>query len=201
MWCGLLTPEHGLRSRAAAGEKVASGMDPESGLPVISLYGDHRKPTPEDLEGLDALVFDLQGAGVRFYTYVSTMILAIEAAAEAGLEFVVLDRPNPLGGDRIEGPCQRASRCSSGELRQPGPGAAGARTDPGRDGPFVNQGLQKPAPLKVVIDEGLGTEHDLEGHPPHLGSAVSKSPQPRRRHRLSGGRAVGGHNGLRGPRN
>ncbi len=81
----LLTPEHGLRSRAAAGEHVASGVDPESGLPVVSLYGKHRKPTPEDLEGLDALVFDLQGGGVRFYTYVSTMMLALEAAAEDGV--------------------------------------------------------------------------------------------------------------------
>ncbi len=100
----LFSPEHGLRGRAAAGEVVEGGRDPVSGLPVVSLYGKHRKPAPEDLEGLDALVFDLQGAGVRFYTYVSTLILCLEAAAEAGIEFVVLDRPNPLGGERVEGP-------------------------------------------------------------------------------------------------
>ncbi|MEJ2581599.1 MAG: serine hydrolase, partial [Acidobacteriota bacterium] len=100
----LFTPEHGLRSRAAAGEHVENGRDPESGLPVVSLYGDRRKPTSKDLEGLDALVFDLQGAGVRFYTYVSTLILTLESAAEAGIDFIVLDRPNPLGGERIEGP-------------------------------------------------------------------------------------------------
>ncbi len=100
----LFSPEHGLRGRAAAGEAVAGGRDPASGLPVVSLYGEQKKPRLEDLEGLDTLVFDLQGAGVRFYTYVSTLILCLEAAAEAGVELVVLDRPNPLGGERVEGP-------------------------------------------------------------------------------------------------
>ena len=100
----LFSPEHGLRGRAAAGEAVEGGRDPISGLPVVSLYGKRRKPSTEDLEGLDALVFDLQGAGVRFYTYVSTLMLCLEAAAEAGIDFVVLDRPNPLGGERVEGP-------------------------------------------------------------------------------------------------
>jgi uncharacterized protein YbbC (DUF1343 family) len=100
----LFSPEHGLRGRAAAGEQVADGLDPGSGLPVVSLFGEQRRPQPEELADLDALVFDLQGAGVRFYTYVSTMILCLEAAAEAGIAFVVLDRPNPLGGERIEGP-------------------------------------------------------------------------------------------------
>lgn len=100
----LFSPEHGLRGRAAAGEAVADGRDPVSGLPVVSLYGEKRQPAPEDLEGLDALVFDLQGAGVRFYTYVSTLILCLEAAIEGGIDFVVLDRPNPLGGERIAGP-------------------------------------------------------------------------------------------------
>jgi len=100
----LFSPEHGLRGQAAAGEHVADGRDAASGLPVVSLYGEHRKPSPADLAGLDALVFDLQGAGVRFYTYVSTLLLCLEAAAEADVEFVVLDRPNPLGGERVEGP-------------------------------------------------------------------------------------------------
>src|SRR5262245_21620523 len=100
----LFSPEHGLRGEAAAGESVESGRDAVSGLPVVSLYGERRKPAPADLTGLDALVFDLQDAGVRFYTYASTLILALEAASEGGLDFVVLDRPNPLGGARIEGP-------------------------------------------------------------------------------------------------
>jgi uncharacterized protein YbbC (DUF1343 family) len=100
----LFAPEHGLRGQAAAGEEVASGRDEASGLPVVSLYGERRRPSPADLAGLDALVFDLQDAGARFYTYASTLILALEAAAEAGIALVVLDRPNPLGGERIEGP-------------------------------------------------------------------------------------------------
>jgi uncharacterized protein YbbC (DUF1343 family) len=100
----LFGPEHGLRGAAAAGQKVAGGVDPKSGIPVVSLYGEKSKPSPQDLAGLDALIVDLQDAGVRFYTYSSTMLLCIEAAAEAGIEMVVLDRPNPLGGLRIEGP-------------------------------------------------------------------------------------------------
>src|SRR5207245_10565884 len=95
----LFSPEHGLRSGAAAGETVADSTDPDTGLPVVSLYGQKTKPAPEDLEGVDMLVFDLQDAGVRFYTYISTMILCLEDAAEKGIEFVVLDRPNPLGGE------------------------------------------------------------------------------------------------------
>jgi len=100
----LFGPEHGLRGEAAAGETVDSGVDPKSGLPVVSLYGKKRKPAPRDLEGLDALVVDMQGAGVRFYTYGSTLLLCLEVAGETGLDVWVLDRPNPLGGDLIEGP-------------------------------------------------------------------------------------------------
>jgi uncharacterized protein YbbC (DUF1343 family) len=100
----LFGPEHGLRGLAAAGEDVAGGIDAGSGLPVVSLYGEKLRPSAEDLRGLDALVIDLQDAGVRFYTFASTMILCLDAAAEAGVEVVVLDRPNPLGGERVEGP-------------------------------------------------------------------------------------------------
>lgn len=100
----LFSPEHGLRGEAAAGEAVGDGVDARSGLPVVSLYGERRRPAAEDLADLDVLVVDLQGGGVRFYTYVSTLILCLDAAAESGVELVVLDRPNPLGGERIEGP-------------------------------------------------------------------------------------------------
>jgi uncharacterized protein YbbC (DUF1343 family) len=89
---------------AKAGEHVASSRDPKTGLAVHSLYGPTRKPTPEMLRGLDAVVYDLQDTGTRSYTFISTMGLAMEACAEAGVEFVVLDRPNPLGGVRVEGP-------------------------------------------------------------------------------------------------
>ena len=117
----LFGPEHGLRGLAAAGEEVAGGTDAASGLPVVSLYGAKTKPTAEDLRGLDALVIDLQDAGVRFYTYASTMLLSLEAAADAGLEVVVLDRPNPLGGERVEGPLRDPAMPFSLVSAAPGP--------------------------------------------------------------------------------
>src|SRR5690606_8892633 len=96
--------EHGLGVTAAPGEKVGDGTDAATGLPVFSLYGSVRKPAPEMLEGVDVLLYDAQDAGSRTYTRVSTMVLAMQAAAEAGIPFVVLDRPNPLGGVHVEGP-------------------------------------------------------------------------------------------------
>ncbi len=94
----LFGPEHGLRGTAEAGAAVEDGSDPATGVPVFSLYGATKTPPPEALAGLDALVFDMQDVGARFYTYTATMGRAMQAAAEAGLVFVVLDRPNPLGG-------------------------------------------------------------------------------------------------------
>ncbi len=99
----LFSPEHGLRTNVEAGEAVADGLDPVSGLEVRSLYGDQRRPRLGDLLDLDVMVFDMQDVGVRFYTYISTLGYAMQAAAEAGIEFVVLDRPNPLGGERVTG--------------------------------------------------------------------------------------------------
>lgn len=96
----VFTPEHGFDAEAAAGAVVADGFDDERGLPVVSLYGAGRAPSPADLTEVDVLVFDLQDVGVRAYTYVATMGLAMAAAAEAGIPFVVFDRPNPLG-DRV----------------------------------------------------------------------------------------------------
>ena len=98
----LFGPEHGIRGDAEAGAGVSGGLDATTGAPVYSLYGRSKKPTPAQLRGLDALVFDMQDVGARFYTYVSTMGYAMQAAAEAGIPFVVLDRPNPIG-DRAEG--------------------------------------------------------------------------------------------------
>jgi len=94
----IFAPEHGLRGSAGAGESVKDGRDQRTGTPVYSLYDSTRRPTPEEIEGLDALVFDVQAVGARFYTYITTMGLGMQAAAKAGLRFVVLDRPNPLGG-------------------------------------------------------------------------------------------------------
>ncbi|MCE5331606.1 MAG: DUF1343 domain-containing protein [Bacteroidales bacterium] len=99
----LFGPEHGVRGDSYAGDKVDNVTDPKTGLPVYSLYGKTRKATPEMLEGIDVLVYDVQDNGCRSFTYISTMGLAMEAAAENNIEFVVLDRPNPLGGKKIEG--------------------------------------------------------------------------------------------------
>lgn len=99
----LFGPEHGVRGDVYAGDKVDNRSDSRTGLPVYSLYGATRKPTQEMLKGIDALVYDIQDNGCRSFTYISTMGLAMEAAAEAGIEFIVLDRPNPLGGVKIEG--------------------------------------------------------------------------------------------------
>ncbi|MDX2156035.1 MAG: DUF1343 domain-containing protein [Hyphomicrobiaceae bacterium] len=99
----ILTPEHGLSGTAEAGAKVSDGIDAATGVRVHSLYGSGYKPTREMLAGLDVLVFDMQDIGTRFYTYISTMGLAMQAAAAAGLPFLVLDRPNPLGGDYVSG--------------------------------------------------------------------------------------------------
>jgi uncharacterized protein YbbC (DUF1343 family) len=100
----LFAPEHGLYGHIQAGQQVTPGKDPKTGLPIHSLYGATRKPTAAMLKGLDALVYDLQDTGLRSYTFISTLGLAMEACGEAGIEFIVLDRPNPLGGDRVEGP-------------------------------------------------------------------------------------------------
>ncbi len=96
----IFTPEHGLRG--TADEKV--GDEQYRGIPVFSLYGERRKPAAAQLQNLDALVFDIQDIGTRFYTYISTMGLAMEAAAESKVKFIVLDRVNPIGGDVVEGP-------------------------------------------------------------------------------------------------
>lgn len=99
----LFGPEHGIRGDTEAGGKIAGSVDAKTGVPVYSLYGEIRKPTPEMLKNLDVLIFDVQDVGARFYTYISTMSLAMEAAAESRLPFYVFDRPNPIG-DLVEGP-------------------------------------------------------------------------------------------------
>jgi uncharacterized protein YbbC (DUF1343 family) len=99
----IFAPEHGFRGVVEAGAKVGDGRDETTGVPVISLYGESRAPTPSMLADLDVLVFDIQDIGARFYTYISTMGLAMQAAARAGKTFLVLDRPNPLGGQYVAG--------------------------------------------------------------------------------------------------
>lgn len=100
----LYTPEHGLDGNELAGKWVSSRIDPVTGLTAYSLYGKSRKPSADMLKGVDALVFDIQDVGARCYTYISTMGLCMNAASEAGIEFIILDRPNPVGGDDVAGP-------------------------------------------------------------------------------------------------
>ena len=146
----LFSPEHGIASTAAAGEKVTSGIDAATKLPIISLYGEQKGPSPADLAGLDVFVFDLQDAGVRFYTYLSTMMLAMDAAAEAGIDFVVLDRPNPLGGERVEGPLSDPRDVVPESLVNMTPGPLVHGLTAGEMARFVNAARPKPAKLTVV---------------------------------------------------
>src|ERR1700752_1382942 len=106
----LFSPEHGLAGRND--EKVASTKDTATGLPIFSLYDENRRPTEEMLRGIDALVFDIQDAGVRFYTYTATMGYCMEEAAKHNIPFYVLDRPNPIGGNIVEGPMLDADKIS-----------------------------------------------------------------------------------------
>ena len=100
----LFGPEHGVRGDAYAGDKVEGGKDAKTGLPVYSLYGATREPTQEMLRGIDIMVYDIQDVGTRCYTFISTLGLVMRACAKAGIEVLVLDRPNPLGGLKVEGP-------------------------------------------------------------------------------------------------
>ncbi|OAK67476.1 exo-beta-N-acetylmuramidase NamZ domain-containing protein [Lederbergia galactosidilytica] len=99
----LYGPEHGIRGDAKEGEEVASSIDPYTGIPVFSLYGETKKPTKEMLDSVDTIVFDLQDIGSRYFTYIYSMAYAMEACAEYGKQFVVLDRPNPISGIPMEG--------------------------------------------------------------------------------------------------
>ncbi len=99
----VFSPEHGFRGRVDAGELVKDGVDTKTGLPLISLYGKHKKPSKEQLDGLDVVIFDIQDVGVRFYTYISTLHYIMEACAEQNIPVLIFDRPNP-NGHYIDGP-------------------------------------------------------------------------------------------------
>jgi len=99
----VFAPEHGFRGEGAAGEKISSGKDLKTGLSIVSLYGSNKKPTQDQLANVDVVLFDIQDVGARFYTYISTMTYVMEACAEKGIPFLVLDRPNP-NGYYVDGP-------------------------------------------------------------------------------------------------
>lgn len=107
----VFAPEHGFRGDHSDGAKIANQVDPKTGVPILSVYGKTKKPTPEMLAGLDVLVFDIQDVGVRCYTYISTMHLCMEAAADAGIPFIILDRPNP-NGYYVDGPVMQSHHFS-----------------------------------------------------------------------------------------
>jgi uncharacterized protein YbbC (DUF1343 family) len=100
----LFGPEHGIRGEVPDGKSISHGVDTKTGIPVFSLYGDVKKPTEEMLKDIDVLIFDIQDVGARFYTYISTMSYCMEACAEMGKKFIVLDRPNPIRGVYVDGP-------------------------------------------------------------------------------------------------
>ncbi|HSL90648.1 MAG TPA: DUF1343 domain-containing protein, partial [Ignavibacteriaceae bacterium] len=100
----LFSPEHGIRGDADAGKHIADGFDPATGIKITSLYGNTKKPTKEMLNNIDILIYDIQDVGARYYTYISTLYYVIEAAAENNIKILVLDRPNPISGEKVEGP-------------------------------------------------------------------------------------------------
>ncbi len=105
-------PEHGIRGEAPAGEKIDHTIDEKTGIPLYSLYGKINKPTPEMLKGIDVLIYDIQDVGARFYTYISTLYFCLEAAAENDIDFIVCDRPNPIGGLTVDGPILKENQKS-----------------------------------------------------------------------------------------
>lgn len=108
----IFCPEHGFRGTAAAGAHIDNSTDPKTGLPIISLYGKNKKPTPEQLKDVDCVLFDLQDVGCRFYTYISTLHYVMEACAERGIHLIVLDCPNP-NGHMLDGPVLDTATCRS----------------------------------------------------------------------------------------
>ena len=186
----------GARPRGESGSRAKPTKGP--GLPIHSLYGETRKPTPEMLEGLDVLLFDIQDVGARYYTYVSTMAMAMEAAGEAGIPFVVLDRPNPIGGVAVQGtvldpdfstfvglyPVPMRHGMTPGELARLYVGEFGIQVE-----------------LKVIPVEGWTREHDLRRNESPLDRPLSEHALGGERPPLPGHLPVRGNQHLRGPGN
>ena len=159
----LFGAEHGYRGLAAAGEKVEDGVDQKTGLPVVSLYGKKTKPSMEDLQGLDAFVVDMQDAGVRFYTYAATVLHCLATCAEANVPLVVLDRPNPIGGVRIDGPLSAPESEVGRSLVNMTPGPLVHGFTLAELVRFANAGRNAPARVNAVTMKGWSramTWHD-----------------------------------------
>lgn len=161
----LFACEHGLRGEFQAGERFEDAVHPELNIPVYSLYGTRKKPEAEMLKDIDIVLFDIQDTGNRFYTYLSTMVYLMEACAEAGKELIVLDRPNPLGGWRVEGSFLRPGYESMVGAVAGTPYATGMTI--GEYALWVNDRSPKSCHLSVVPMEGWDRrmEYDQTGLP------------------------------------
>ncbi len=159
---GLYAPEHGVRGDVHAGDHVATTTDPATGVTVHTVYGSKTKPTPEQLKDIDVLVYDIQDIGCRSFTFISTMGKAMEACAELGIPFVVLDRPNPLGGNKVEG-CLVEDSCYSFVSQFPIPYVYGLT--PGEVARYINEEGLLPGGLRcdltVVPMEGWSRDMDF----------------------------------------
>ncbi len=159
---GLYAPEHGVRGDVHAGDHVATTTDPATGVTVHTVYGSKTKPTPEELKDIDVLVYDIQDIGCRSFTFISTMGKAMEACAELGIPFVVLDRPNPLGGNKVEG-CLVEDSCYSFVSQFPIPYVYGLT--PGEVARYINEEGLLPGGLRcdltVVPMEGWSRDMDF----------------------------------------
>jgi len=210
----LFSPEHGIRGSAEAGVKVAGGVDERTGLPIHSLYGSTTRPTPEMLRGIEVLLFDIQDIGTRYYTYLSTMALAMEAAGEHGIDFVVLDRPNPIGGDPVQGnvldpgfasfvglyPIPMRHGLTAGEFARMAVGEFGVRVDLGvvvadgwsRTMPFGETGIPwiAPSPNMPSVESALHYPGTclFEGTPISVGRGTDRAFQQVGAPWLDGGR-------------
>lgn len=166
----LFSPEHGVRGKSEAGAKVASGTDVQSGLPVISLYGKNKKPTPEQIRKTDVVVFDLQDVGARFYTYISTMHYVMQTCAETNTPFIVLDRPNP-NGFLVDGPLLDTTRFRTFVGMHPVPIAHGMTV--GEYAQMLNGeqwlGNNLSCPLTIILMEGYT-------HQTHYTLPIAPSP-------------------------
>lgn len=176
----LYAPEHGVRGDVHAGDHVENAVDPATGVPVYSIYGKNRKPSPEMLKDVDVLVYDIQDNGCRSYTFISTMGLAMEACAELGKEFMVLDRPNPISGNKVEGNLAEPD-CISFVSQFPIPYLYGLT--PGELAGFLNDegllGGGKKVNLTVVPMEGWTRDMDFRetGMPWVLPSPHQPTPE------------------------
>ena len=184
----LFGPEHGLLGQAQAGDHV-----PDYGT-VYSLYGDTRAPTTEMLEDVEVLIYDIQDVGVRFYTYISTMYLSMQVAATKGIPFIVLDRPNPIDGSRVEGPVLQAEHASF--IGLPGLPIRYGMT-PGELAQMLNKEEGLGCDLRVV-PWAIGSATSGTTGPPWSGSHPLQYAHPHLRRHLSGFRSDRGHQPIGG---